>query len=591
MTSMHRIRHQARAAAWSRHESLNGFNPYFRTGRGGRREWDGGGLEAQDAETSVWGGRVTADSGAGNTAGAMVLPPKSNATVTLEEAAPDRKSAINEADSTELNPGALRKRKCGTSENEPVGEDAQSIWVYVQSLFGKEVTLQVDPSDTVLQLKQKIQDRESVAPSRQRLKFQGQILANSVALSDCGIRRGSTVHFALLGPPPFAFHDPPSTTVASQLRLLFVASWAHILLLAIPVGFVINYLGSPPAAVFVVNFIAVIPSSINVSVALDELMLRVGDVLGALLDMTFSNVVQLVTSIFLLRNNQVAVLKTSLVGAMLSDLLLMSGLSFFVGGIRRYSQFFSAVSAQALTSMLLLVVVGLMIPTVCQRLAFIDDAGILKQSRGASILFLASYMLWLYYQLYTHRVPPDMMFAPSKKVKRRLGGLDAEPEPEPPEDEDMEEAQLTYPFIAATLAIFITLLAFNIQFAADSIDFLLQDAGLTPTFIGLVILPILNIDPTVLVVARRDKLDLSIALTVGKCIQIALGLVPTVMIVAWGMGNTEMDLVFGVFEVVIVFVSVLVVCQVVDRGQSDWLQGALLVQAYILVAVASYFVQ
>lgn len=165
------------------------------------------------------------------------------------------------------------------------------------------------------------------------------------------------------------------------------------------------------------------------------------------------------------------------------------------------------------------------------------------------------------------------------------------------EDESADEEenkprlpQLTPLGIGLSIIFFVTLLAFNVQFASNSIESLLETTGFTPEFLGVIILPFLNIDPTIFVLARRDKMDLSLALTIGKCIQTALAVVPLTIIIAWGMGVEEMTLLFSGFEVAATFAAVLVVCHIIDGGTSDWLQGALLIQGFLVIAVASFFV-
>lgn len=185
---------------------------------------------------------------------------------------------------------------------------------------------------------------------------------------------------------------------------------------------------------------------------------------------------------------------------------------FFVGGLWRSHQYFNATTAQILSSTLLLVVVGIMIPSASQFLIKKGSSGVLVQSRGSCILLLVSYGFWLFYQLHTHskfyneesrKIPVDIV---PKGDKR--GGDN--------EDSEAPSPQLTLSVIALVLGIFVTLLTFNTRFTADSIDSLLDDAGLMPSFIGLIIMPMLNNDPTILVAAAKNKMDLSIAFMLGK---------------------------------------------------------------------------
>ncbi len=138
------------------------------------------------------------------------------------------------------------------------------------------------------------------------------------------------------------------------------------------------------------------------------------------------------------------------------------------------------------------------------------------------------------------------------------------------EDEPDEEPQLKVVVAIATIVISTVLIAFNTQFATESINGLLDQAGLTPTFVGLVILPLLGNDPTTLVVAYKDKMDLSLELTIGKCMQTALMVVPLVVLIGWGMRVESMTLEFNGFEVASLFAAILIVNYIVQDGRSTW---------------------
>ena len=136
--------------------------------------------------------------------------------------------------------------------------------------------------------------------------------------------------------------------------------------------------------------------------------------------------------------------------------------------------------------------------------------------------------------------------------------------------EDRREPQLTVWTAVGTIIISTVLIAFNTQFATESINGLLNQAGLTPTFVGLIILPLLSNDPTSLIDAYKDKMDLSLALTIGKCMQTALMVIPLVVVIGWGMGVENMTLQFNGFEVASLFASILVVNYIVQEGRCMW---------------------
>jgi Ca2+:H+ antiporter len=269
----------------------------------------------------------------------------------------------------------------------------------------------------------------------------------------------------------------------------------------------------------------------------------------------------------------------------------MTELGFFVGGIGRLEQYFDASTSQTIGMLLLLAVLSLVVPTVSHLLTVTPPDGILKQSRGISIIILISYGLYLYFQLGTNRElfnkPPQKARQTANEMSKIEAGAVAKKFAEmgraiacssavdPVYVDEEEEEQEDVPRLSLTggcisMVITIVLIAFNTQFAADSIDGLLREAGLSQTFLGLVILPILSNDLTsVVVVARQDRMDMSISLTLEKCMQTALMVVPFVVLLAWMM-DVEMTLEFDGFPIAALFASIIIVTYVVQERKSNW---------------------
>ena len=255
-------------------------------------------------------------------------------------------------------------------------------------------------------------------------------------------------------------------------------------------------------------------------------------------------------------------------------------------------QHFNITFAQCISTMLLLAVLALMIPSAAQVLTKTDTKGIVQQSRGISVVLLLAYGCSLYYQLGTHaevwNTPGAKVPKKRKEIKRgettrglaQMGAKSAAVSGgqiarsrmyQDDEDEDeAEEPQLSFLTAVGTLIMFTTLLTFNTLFATDSINGLLEHVGISKSFLGLVILPLLSNDPTTLIVAVKDKMDLTLALTLWKCVQIALLVIPFIVILGWIMDVDAMTLNFGSFEIVVLFASILVVNYIVQDGKSDW---------------------
>jgi Ca2+:H+ antiporter len=196
-------------------------------------------------------------------------------------------------------------------------------------------------------------------------------------------------------------------TAVGQFRATVLNSWINILFIASPIGIATYYAHVNPVAVFVINFIAIIPLAAMLSYATEEIALRTGEVLGGLLNASFGNAVELIVSIIALTQNQILIVQTSLIGSMLSNLLLVMGMCFFFGGFNRIEQEFNMTVAQTASSLLFLAVAALIIPTAFQdwsSAATVNDTkpGVAELSRGTSIMLLIVYACYLFFQLKSH---------------------------------------------------------------------------------------------------------------------------------------------------------------------------------------------
>ncbi|KAL1986353.1 hypothetical protein VTN96DRAFT_6585 [Rasamsonia emersonii] len=404
--------------------------------------------------------------------------------------------------------------------------------------------------------------------------------------------------------------DKQKFTVVGQLKATIFNSWINVLLVAAPIGIIVNCLHLDPRAIFVTNFIAIIPLAAMLSYATEEIALRTGETLGGLLNATFGNAVELIVAILALVDNQVVIVQTSLIGSMLSNLLLVMGMCFFFGGVNRMEQKFNVVVAQTASSLLALAVGSLIIPTAFHQWSGAGTNGIAPLSRGTSVILLVVYGAYLFFQLKSH---VEIYNKPSEKTEKRgnkksegdaskglaqigmmgasLAGKNEHVQMVEPEEET-EEPQLHIAVAVFTLAASTALVAVCAEFMVDSIDKITEDGGLSKTFVGLVLLPIVGNaaeHATAVTVAVKDKMDLAIGVAVGSSMQIALLVLPLTVVIGWIIGNADMTLYFDGFQITVLFVSVLLVNYLIADGKSHWLEGVLLMTLYIIIAVASWF--
>ncbi|KAI5464618.1 Ca2+ transporter [Mariannaea sp. PMI_226] len=367
-------------------------------------------------------------------------------------------------------------------------------------------------------------------------------------------------------------------------KVTLLSNYVNFLLIMVPIGIVAGVMGWNPTAVFTLNFFAIIPLAAVLSFATEEISMKLGETMGGLLNATFGNAVELIVSIVALKDNQIEVVQASMLGSILSNLLLVMGMCFLFGGIihrgesgNGREQSFASATAQTTCSMMTLSSASLVIPAALY--AVLDQSGsseknqsILTLSRGTAIILLLLYVLYLVFQLRTHS---NLFDAENQE-------LDEAHEP--------EEPTLGPVAAAGVLVVTTILVAVCAEYLVGSIDKLVESSGISKAFIGLILIPIVGNAAehvTAVVVAIRDKMDLAMGVAIGSSIQIALLVTPFLVIVGWIIGR-DMTLRFETFQTVAFAVSVLVVTYTVQDGKSNYLEGAMLLGLYLIIALAFY---
>lgn len=304
----------------------------------------------------------------------------------------------------------------------------------------------------------------------------------------------------------------PSITVMGELKTVLFGSWINILLVAVPVGFAMDYGKVNGVANFVVNFIAIIPLAAMLSFATEELAMYVGETLGGLLNASFGNATELIVGVIALTQNKILIVQTSLIGSMLSNLLLVLGMCFYGGGYNRVTQFFNVTVAQTAASLLALAIGSLIIPTAFQIFGTTPgDPQVAPISRGTAVILLVVYCSYLYFQLKTHT---EMYNAPSQKSEKKksskkakgevmrgiaqmgagsaasAGGQVNQSNLVQNDDDEEEKPSLTVLAALLTLLVATVLIAFCSEFMVSGIDSI--SGSVSPEFIGLILIPIVG---------------------------------------------------------------------------------------------------
>ncbi|KAI9199805.1 Sodium/calcium exchanger protein-domain-containing protein [Polychytrium aggregatum] len=371
---------------------------------------------------------------------------------------------------------------------------------------------------------------------------------------------------------PGTFPDATQASEPSWAQSLYIISRSspiNALLLFVPLGLAAGFFEWSGSLVFMFNFLALMPLAKLLGYATEEISLKVGQTIGALLNCTFGNLVELILSVLALKAGLIRVVQASLLGSILSNMLLVLGFCFYCGGWFYHIQQFNVVAAQTAASLLSIVVFSMIIPAAfLQQVVSVPESAqlVLDLSRGTAIVLLVIYILYLYFQLKTHA---DLYEG---------------------DDED-EPASIKFPAAVALLVVVTLLIAGCAEYLVESIEFISKDWKLNQTFVGLILLPIVGNAAehvTAVTAAVKNKMDLSLGVAIGSSMQIALFVTPICVLAGW-LIDQPMSLSFNILETAVIFVSIYVVNSLISDGKSNWLEGAMLLGAYIVISIAFWF--
>eukprot|EP00892_Ulva_mutabilis_P007795 jgi/Ulvmu1/5388/UM022_0183.1 len=371
------------------------------------------------------------------------------------------------------------------------------------------------------------------------------------------------------------FWAPKSDFIA--LKNLLFGSWLNILLLLCPVGIYAHHAAWNPTAIFILNFIGIIPLALILGDVTEDLALRCGDVVGGLVNATFGNVVELIISCVALTKgskelNDVAGLSN--LGSVLSNLLLVLGCCFLFGGLSNKVQTFNSVSNQVSNSLLFLAVIALILPSAAAQLPTnFTNANMLRFSRTIAVLLLIVYVAYLYFQLVSHN---DLFVAE--------GVSDDEGEAE-------EEPALTVTAEVLSLLTISLIVAAASELITGSIEGMAEGSGLPTSFLSVVLLPLAGNAVehiTAVMVAMKNKMDLALAIAIGSSIQIAIFVLPTCVIFAWSIGN-PFSLHLDDLGTIALAVAIIHANFITSGGKSHYLMGLQLICTYLIISAVFLF--
>ena len=353
------------------------------------------------------------------------------------------------------------------------------------------------------------------------------------------------------------------------------------LLLFIPMSIAGHFLHWGAPVIFVTACLGIIPLAAWMGTATEEIAVVLGPSLGGLLNATFGNATELIIALVALNAGLVDVVKASLTGSIIGNLLLVMGLSMFLGGLRYKEQEFQPTIARVNASSMNLAVIAMLLPTAVDYTSTgISPATIQQLSVAVAIVLIIVYVLTLLFSMKTHTYLYDVGLAdltPEELADVNLA--------------DDGEHNVNLPLWIGVLLVCTLLVALESEFLVSTLEEATSQFGLSPLFTGVILVPIIGNaaeHATAVSVAMKNKMDLSVSVAVGSSLQIALFVAPVLVIAGLIMGK-PMDLDFNPFELVAVAVAVLIANSISSDGRSNWLEGILLLAAYVVLGFSFYF--
>jgi Ca2+:H+ antiporter len=355
--------------------------------------------------------------------------------------------------------------------------------------------------------------------------------------------------------------------------------WLRAMLIFVPIAVGCKFAGASAVVLFITSALAIVPLAGLMGEATEQLSHRVGAGLGGLLNATFGNAAELIIAMFALFHGLDDVVKASLTGSIIGNLLLVFGASLFAGGLKYPVQRFNRTAAGTGSTMMALAAIGMIVPAMFH--ALLDQRDIPgsrmhllehEVSVGVSVILLAAYGLTLIFSLVTHK---DLYNPDDETPESHANGV-------------WPVRKGVVVLLAAT-----SFVAWMSEILVGAVEEAGHEIGLTPVFMGVIIVAIVGNaaeHSTAVLMAMKNRMDLAVGIALGSALQIALFVAPVLVLASYLRSGEPMDLLFSTFEVAAVILSVMLARMVAEDGESNWLEGAMLLMMYALLAVAFFFI-
>nr|GMD37125.1 vacuolar cation/proton exchanger 2-like [Ipomoea batatas]GMD38658.1 vacuolar cation/proton exchanger 2-like [Ipomoea batatas] len=400
------------------------------------------------------------------------------------------------------------------------------------------------------------------------------------------------------------FRKMRQISLLRSIYIVLIRAKINVLLPFGPLAILLHHVTGKHAWVFFFSLLGIIPLAERLGYATEQLSFYTGATVGGLLNATFGNATEMIISIYALKNDMIRVVKQSLLGSILSNMLLVLGCAFFCGGIIHHKkvQVFNKASAIVNSGLLLMAVMGLLFPAVLHftRTEVHFGKSELALSRFSSCIMLVAYASYLFFQLkslelavqtqnYGH-LSEDVLCIFLTPCLIALAYVQ-EGENNAEDSNEEEAPEITHWEAIGWLAMLTIWISVLSGYLVDAIEGASVSLNMPVAFISVILLPIVGNaaeHASAIMFAMKDKLDISLGVAIGSSTQISMFVIPFCVVVGWIMGKS-MDLNFQLFETATLFITVLVVAFMLQEGTSNYFKGLMLILCYLIVA-ASFFV-
>lgn len=372
-----------------------------------------------------------------------------------------------------------------------------------------------------------------------------------------------------------------------------LSKWVNLLWPIVPVAIALHF-ARPKwhLAIFITNYIAMVPAANMVGFAGSEFARKVPKVLGVIVETTFGSVVEIVLFMVLIKTSKgdsnVPVIRAAILGSILANMLLCLGFCFIAGGIRGGEQHFHEAISEAGSGLMLVAGMGLILPAVYSNalsgrtdLVIADGeipSEMLKISRATAIILLVAYFVYLFFQTRTHDSILHEVFERDELIDKDR-------------HKELSKEKLTMTECIVVLAISIALVSMIAVFLVLQIPYIVEERHISDAFVGLILIPVVEKAAEHLLAideAWDGQMNMALAHVLGASIQTALLNTPLVIIVGWGL-HVGMDMKFEIFDSVSLILAILVVGSFLRDGKSNYLEGMLCVFVYVIIAISAFF--